>query len=330
MQGVPGEDGNGITSSTNNGDGTFTLTFDDETTFTTDDLTGPQGPQGIQGDGSSIQSNSTEQNIALNDGLYAQISLQSTESMTYVEAIRYCANLVESGFDDWALGNYEQWESYIANTSEFPNSGISSWVRMMPIHVNVYSGHAYAMGLVLNLDSNGYGEFYPVAQTQNYTSSNNPIKENKCHCLRNSGSDGGSSPQVKTFVTEFSLDFTGPSQHTIVLDSGDYIFEVSGTFCPGTCSNGDTSDARYLFNHPYESEIKLLDSTPFTINEYCPQDTTGCTMLSPVETNYQEDHTYNYEISFETSGNQIIYGLADECCWGDNQGGLTFKVYSLD
>ena len=34
---------NGIASSANNGDGTFTLTFDDGTTFTTDDLTGPQG-----------------------------------------------------------------------------------------------------------------------------------------------------------------------------------------------------------------------------------------------------------------------------------------------
>ena len=46
ISGNDGADGNGIVSATNNGDGTFTLTFDDETTFTTDDLTGPQGPQG--------------------------------------------------------------------------------------------------------------------------------------------------------------------------------------------------------------------------------------------------------------------------------------------
>ena len=46
--GAAGASGNGIASSANNGDGTFTLTFDDGTTFTTDDLTGPQGPQGPQ------------------------------------------------------------------------------------------------------------------------------------------------------------------------------------------------------------------------------------------------------------------------------------------
>ena len=41
--GAAGASGNGIASSANNGDGTFTLTFDDGTTFTTDDLTGPAG-----------------------------------------------------------------------------------------------------------------------------------------------------------------------------------------------------------------------------------------------------------------------------------------------
>ncbi len=40
-QGNPGNNGNGIVSATNNGDGTFTLNFDDGTTFTSDDLTGP-------------------------------------------------------------------------------------------------------------------------------------------------------------------------------------------------------------------------------------------------------------------------------------------------
>jgi hypothetical protein len=52
--GNDGADGNGIVSATNNGDGTFTLTFDDGTTFTTDDLTGPQGIAGNDGaDGDS-------------------------------------------------------------------------------------------------------------------------------------------------------------------------------------------------------------------------------------------------------------------------------------
>ena len=54
--GVNGSDGNGITSTIDNGDGTFTFNFDDGTTFTTSDLTGPTGatgatgPQGPQGE----------------------------------------------------------------------------------------------------------------------------------------------------------------------------------------------------------------------------------------------------------------------------------------
>jgi hypothetical protein len=49
MNGANGFDGNGIASTTDNGDGTFTLTYDDGSSFTTSDLTGPQGAAGAQG-----------------------------------------------------------------------------------------------------------------------------------------------------------------------------------------------------------------------------------------------------------------------------------------
>jgi hypothetical protein len=49
MNGANGLDGNGITSTTDNGDGTFTFTYNDGSTFTTSNLTGAQGAQGIQG-----------------------------------------------------------------------------------------------------------------------------------------------------------------------------------------------------------------------------------------------------------------------------------------
>jgi hypothetical protein len=42
--------GNGIVSTVDNNDGTFTITYSDGSTFTTSDLTGPQGIQGIQGE----------------------------------------------------------------------------------------------------------------------------------------------------------------------------------------------------------------------------------------------------------------------------------------
>tara|TARA_R110002049_G_scaffold69228_4_gene179401 strand:+ start:4167 stop:5249 length:1083 start_codon:yes stop_codon:yes gene_type:complete len=45
--GVNGADGNGILSTVDNGNGTFTLNYTDGTSFTTSDLTGPQGADGI-------------------------------------------------------------------------------------------------------------------------------------------------------------------------------------------------------------------------------------------------------------------------------------------
>lgn len=47
--GPAGEDGVGIDTTLDNGDGTFTFVYDDGSTFTTSDLTGPQGPEGPQG-----------------------------------------------------------------------------------------------------------------------------------------------------------------------------------------------------------------------------------------------------------------------------------------
>jgi len=49
---LQGQNGVGIIATVNNGDGTYTFTYSDGTTFTTSDLTGPAGaagPQGLQG-----------------------------------------------------------------------------------------------------------------------------------------------------------------------------------------------------------------------------------------------------------------------------------------
>jgi hypothetical protein len=49
VDGLNGQDGVGITSTVDNNDGTFTLNYSDGSSFTTADLTGPQGAQGEQG-----------------------------------------------------------------------------------------------------------------------------------------------------------------------------------------------------------------------------------------------------------------------------------------
>ena len=47
--GADGTDGVGITGTTDNGDGTFTFGYSDGTSFTTSNLTGPQGAAGADG-----------------------------------------------------------------------------------------------------------------------------------------------------------------------------------------------------------------------------------------------------------------------------------------
>ena len=47
--GNPGTPGNGIESTDDNGNGTFTINYTDGSSFTTTDLTGPQGPAGANG-----------------------------------------------------------------------------------------------------------------------------------------------------------------------------------------------------------------------------------------------------------------------------------------
>ena len=48
--GPKGDDGVGVTSTIDNGNGTFTINYSDGSSFTTSDLTGPQGPEGNSSD----------------------------------------------------------------------------------------------------------------------------------------------------------------------------------------------------------------------------------------------------------------------------------------
>ena len=60
-------DGNGIASTTDNNDGTLTLTFDDGSTFTTSDFTGQTGAQGPQGEIVSANSAVITNSYSIND-----------------------------------------------------------------------------------------------------------------------------------------------------------------------------------------------------------------------------------------------------------------------
>ena len=79
------------------------------------------------------------------------LSEKSSNKLTYLEAVRYCNKLVESGFEDWYLGIQHDFEQFFHNTSISSVYAIESWVRSDPIFINQYSQMTPAFGLKLLL-----------------------------------------------------------------------------------------------------------------------------------------------------------------------------------
>ena len=134
----------------------------------------------------------------------------------------------------------------------------------------------------------------------------------------------GAAAQIETW----SLSFNGPSSYSIAqLAAGNYVLQVSGTFCGGSCSGGHTTDAAYLLQNE-----TAWGGRSFTVNEYCPQGWEGagnCQFLRPTPDIFSPEHIYFYYI-FHSGGQFTVYGLADECCWGDNLGGLDFALIQIE
>ena len=81
------------------------------------------------GGGSSSGGSSTPS--TLGNGMPTMISNESDSIMSYISASIYCSNLVESGYDDWILPNYEQISYAIGGGCIFNDNrtGHSLWTR---------------------------------------------------------------------------------------------------------------------------------------------------------------------------------------------------------
>jgi hypothetical protein len=125
-------------------------------------------------------------------------------------------------------------------------------------------------------------------------------------------------------LASFYLNFSGPSSYNAgPRPAGAYALQVSGTYCVGSCWNGHTTDAAYSFNHPFGSGITPL--VQFYVNDPCLSGDTDCQNLRPFPDEYNAQHVYYYFVS-HPGGDFVVYGL-DDCCWGDNQGGLSFQLF---
>ena len=136
--------------------------------------------------------------------------------------------------------------------------------------------------------------------------------------------------EVDQLVFEYYLNFTSPSSCTTpYLEPGEYYLEFSGTWCGGSCWGGHVTDAAFDLNHPYsETPGVPFQVCNWTWNEYCPQGDNSCASFRPTPDVYNPDHIYYYPFT-SYGGAENIYGISDECCWGDNSGGLTVKVFKI-
>jgi gliding motility-associated-like protein len=126
--------------------------------------------------------------------------------------------------------------------------------------------------------------------------------------------------QKDSLIISKYLDYRSRSSFTTPnLSPGNYYLKVSGTFSYGA---GRLNDAAYDVYNGITSKADRF----FSWNEFCVQGDTSCKIYRPSPDVYNSSHVYYYP--FTTNGGvQTIYGISDDCCWGDNSGGLTFEFY---
>lgn len=110
------------------------------------------------------------------------ISNPSPTPLQYLQAIKYCADLVELGFSDWRLPKQEELEEYIFAGGIIPANGITSWLRVKFTPV-LYTNYTNIYGLYISIDSNfsSAANIKPLFVSSSLIASSSPLT---CHCVR--------------------------------------------------------------------------------------------------------------------------------------------------
>jgi hypothetical protein len=130
--------------------------------------------------------------IVLSNLIYSQtttvfipttISNRSPSALQYTKALKYCADLVESGYSDWRLPKLDELQEYIFSGGNIPSNGIITWIRgdfnpLDPLYGTV-------AGFIFSIDVNSNGQIYSTIESQGSNGlSSGPIGTNFCHCVR--------------------------------------------------------------------------------------------------------------------------------------------------
>ena len=234
--GSDGADGNGIASTTDNNDGTFTLTFDDGTSFTTSDLTGPQG---IQGDPAS------EVDQGYIEGVYCTKPGATAYSKDTGQSVICTPYLTINGSEQYLITN----ELICPDNSEGAATNIEYWISFevsQPIMAYLLHFQPFANNSFCGNVGGDFRKIYKVSSSTFNSNSN----------LGDLIFDGQTqnSPIPKMI---FSPGFT-------------YTIRVAGLDGNTTRT---TSVSNYIINETLFNNVKFYSSSPdsFVLNEATDQ-----------------------------------------------------------
>jgi len=148
--GPQGEDGNGIVDVVDNLDGTFTFNFTDETSFTTSDLTGPQGETGPKGD----TGDTGPQGI---QGETGQDGEDATKDPIPFKTLTSPANEIDFAGDNLELYNWSAPTDEISFTLTNLRAGVQRIIRVQ---------NATAVGSEILINGDGSASF--IGSTDNW------------------------------------------------------------------------------------------------------------------------------------------------------------------
>ena len=100
------------------------------------------------------------------------------------------------------------------------------------------------------------------------------------------------------------------------LDGGNYVLELSGQYCLGSCWGGNSTDAAFNINSPWSETPEIpAEAQHWSWNEEC-NDENICQTYRPTPNEFNTERVYYYPF-VSNGGVETIYGVND-CCWGDN------------
>ena len=178
----------------NNGDGTFTLTFDDSTAFTTANLTGPQGPVGPSG--TNTNTNLTQSNTS---GVISYVN-ENSQTQTARVVSANSNNSILVGTDGGAYQRFAVVDLYNSAASAVLTNNFAT-IPLNTSRTNVGGFTATATGIAVPVTG-----VYEVSYSMSYlTTANNG---------NNNGNNNGARSSVQTVLANGNVEIAGTKSFT--------------------------------------------------------------------------------------------------------------------